>query len=114
MTHHDRTCLDPLGAQRLQPAHLGLDVVGLDVEVDPRLRTDALHHELEPGDRLAEVPVFGVLVDFFGSPAQRPRPEIDLPIEELVWDIDQGDGELAAMHDANPGPRRDSRTAQDL
>ena len=50
ITHHVLTWHPP-GAQRLQPRHLRLDVVGLDVEVHPALVLDLLddHRRLPAG-----------------------------------------------------------------
>ncbi|MDQ1358981.1 MAG: hypothetical protein QOG44_3354 [Acidimicrobiaceae bacterium] len=62
----------PLGAQRFEAAHLRLDVVGFDVEVNPRRVVDPLQQELETGNRLTEVTKLRMIADITGFAAEDP------------------------------------------
>ncbi len=100
---------DPPGTNLLHPGrpelfesrHLGVDIVGLDVEVDPRRRCDALNVELQSGRDLPHVGVVRVDVVYFGLDAEGVRPEPRLPLEIGRRDVDQGGHQPAFVHVTN-------------
>src|ERR1700722_17658306 len=53
--------LNFLRAERLEPAYFGLDIVGLDVEVNPARVLHFLHFDVESMLRIGESPVTLVL-----------------------------------------------------
>src|SRR5271163_3299978 len=69
--------LNFLGAERLEPAYFGGDIVGLDVEVDPARVVDLLHFDIESMLHIGEPPVGGVLASrqFVRRHAERVAPE---------------------------------------
>src|SRR5215468_977863 len=88
--------LDALGAERLEARHLGLDVVGLDVEVDPALVVDALHHEQRLGRRGLERAVAVALagLDLEDLAPEGAAPEVGGRLHVIGAAIDDEGAEL--------------------
>src|SRR5579872_6504843 len=95
---------DPLGAQLLQPRDLGIDIVGLDVEMDPARMVHLLDLDIEfvgAGVENGVVLVLGVgrRPDL---QAQSLAPETRGGFQILGPAIDDESAELAAMHATLP------------
>src|SRR6266851_9925170 len=93
---HER---DALRAQRLEPAHLGVQVVALDVQMDPARVRDLLqeHHRLlGAGAQLAIGAALGR--DLRDGAAQRPAPEVRRAVDVGGPAIDDEGRQLALVH----------------
>src|SRR5437764_2941585 len=99
--HHD-PALDvrnATGAEHLEAARLGLEVVGLDVEMDAALMLDLLYEQ----DRLARVGIQQAIQRIalgFGPPAasKRATPELRSGVEIGGLAIEDEGRQPAAMH----------------
>src|SRR5258708_1598642 len=88
---------DARGAQRLEPLHLRLHVVGLDVEVDAARMRHFLHQELRLLRRGLQVQVDGIARGGDGA-AQRGAPEAAGLVEVVRLAVDDEGGEAALVH----------------
>src|SRR5262249_48955278 len=96
--------LQPLGAERLEPAHLGLDVVGLDVQVHAAGVVDLLHLDMQVVRFCLQQRIAGVLRALRGPSrqAERPAPELGRGLSVARLAIADETRQPAAMHGLLP------------
>jgi hypothetical protein len=77
-----------LCTERGQSGDLGVDLVGLDVEVDTGRGTNSLHHELHPRDRVPKVGVVGIACVRRGILNTYRAPERDALVVDVRRHVD--------------------------